>query len=208
MLETIAKLRTNIESIYMGDPHAIDRVIACLLAGGHLLIEDVPGVGKTVLASAVAKSIDCSFSRIQLTPDMLPADVLGVTIFDRNSDRFEFWYGNICNGQLVDTLADFLAQRVHLGFEFLDARFGPVQGVAGGRRVPGPQPQVKPPAAAGQQQTGGKGSGQPRIEGARHQGGDVFRHAPPGQPSPPARRKFGSRFSRKAATASLCSGVA
>ena len=95
MLENIARLRSNIESIYMGEPAAIDRVITCLLAAGHLLIEDVPGVGKTVLASAVAKSIDCSFSRIQLTPDMLPADVLGVTIFDRATDRFEFKKGPI-----------------------------------------------------------------------------------------------------------------
>jgi MoxR-like ATPase len=95
MLDTLASLRSNIEAVFMGDPAAIDRVIVCLLARGHLLIEDVPGVGKTVLASSVAKSIDCPFSRIQLTPDMLPADVLGVTIFDRATDRFEFKKGPI-----------------------------------------------------------------------------------------------------------------
>ena len=83
MLETIQRLRTNISSVFLGNTHAIDQIICSLLARGHVLIEDVPGVGKTVLATALAKSIDCSFSRIQLTPDLLPSDILGVTIFTR-----------------------------------------------------------------------------------------------------------------------------
>ncbi|MEM7756124.1 MAG: AAA family ATPase [Planctomycetota bacterium] len=95
MTETIQKLRDAIAGIYLGDPSAIDRVIRCLLARGHVLIEDVPGVGKTVLASAVARSIDCKFSRIQLTPDLLPADVLGSTIYDRTGSTFEFRRGPI-----------------------------------------------------------------------------------------------------------------
>jgi MoxR-like ATPase len=95
MTEAIQRLRDSIARAYLGDPAAIDRVIRCLLARGHVLIEDVPGVGKTVLASAVAKSIDCSFSRIQLTPDLLPADVLGVTIYDRGGSAFEFKRGPI-----------------------------------------------------------------------------------------------------------------
>ncbi len=95
MMDTIQKLRDSIGRAYLGDPAAIDRVIRCLLARGHVLIEDVPGVGKTVLASAVARSIDCKFSRIQLTPDLLPADVLGVTIYDRQGQSFEFKKGPI-----------------------------------------------------------------------------------------------------------------
>ncbi|MEM1185577.1 MAG: AAA family ATPase [Planctomycetota bacterium] len=95
MTEAIQKLRDTISQIYLGDPSAIDRVIRCLLARGHVLIEDVPGVGKTMLASAVARSIDCAFSRIQLTPDLLPADVLGSTIYDRSGASFEFRKGPI-----------------------------------------------------------------------------------------------------------------
>jgi len=95
MTESISKLRDAIARVYLGDPAAIDRVIRCLLARGHVLIEDVPGVGKTVLASAVARSIDCRFSRIQLTPDLLPADVLGSTVYDRTGSSFEFRKGPI-----------------------------------------------------------------------------------------------------------------
>ena len=95
MLEAIDRLRTTIQSIYLGPTDAVDLLLRCLLARGHALIEDVPGVGKTVLATTIAKSIDCSFSRIQLTPDMLPGDVLGVTVFDRTENRFEFKPGPI-----------------------------------------------------------------------------------------------------------------
>jgi MoxR-like ATPase len=95
MNDAIARLRDNIGRVFLGNMAAVDRVICCLLARGHILLEDVPGVGKTVLATAVAKSIDCSFSRIQLTPDLLPSDVLGVSIFDRNTSEFVFKHGPI-----------------------------------------------------------------------------------------------------------------
>lgn len=95
MLDTIQRLRENIAKVYLGPVDAVDRLICCLLARGHALIEDVPGVGKTVLASALAKSVDCTFSRIQLTPDLLPSDVLGVTIFDREQSEFVFKPGPI-----------------------------------------------------------------------------------------------------------------
>jgi MoxR-like ATPase len=95
MLDKIARLRDSVASVYLGDRAVIDRVIRCLLARGHALIEDVPGVGKTVLASSIARSIDAKFSRIQLTPDMLPADVIGVTIYDKEGHRFEFKRGPI-----------------------------------------------------------------------------------------------------------------
>jgi MoxR-like ATPase len=93
--ETIARLRDNITRVFMGNPKAVDRVICTLLARGHILIEDVPGVGKTVLATAVARSVSVQFSRIQLTPDMLPSDVLGVTIYDQQTSEFRFKPGPI-----------------------------------------------------------------------------------------------------------------
>ena len=77
--------------------------IACLLAGGHLLIEDVPGVGKTMLARSLARSLDCTFNRIQFTPDMLPSDVTGVSIYNQQKGKFEFRAGPIV-GQII--LAD------------------------------------------------------------------------------------------------------
>lgn len=93
--QLIERLRANITSVYMGNTAAVDRVICCLLARGHVLIEDVPGVGKTVLAHALAKSLDCKFSRIQCTPDLLPSDITGVTIFNRDGHSFEFKKGPI-----------------------------------------------------------------------------------------------------------------
>ena len=91
----IDNIRRAIGSVFIGNDAAIDRVICCMLARGHLLIEDVPGVGKTILAAAIAKSVRCSFNRIQLTPDMLPADLLGVTVYDRDSGSFAFKPGPI-----------------------------------------------------------------------------------------------------------------
>ncbi len=81
MNHLIDRLRSNISGVFLGNAEAVDRLICCMIAKGHVLIEDVPGVGKTVLATALARSIDCSFSRIQLTPDMLPSDILGVSVY-------------------------------------------------------------------------------------------------------------------------------
>jgi MoxR-like ATPase len=95
MQDRIEALRANIVSVYMGNVQAVDRLIVCLLARGHVLIEDVPGVGKTVLANALARSIRCSFSRIQCTPDLLPSDVTGTSIYRQDSRGFEFRQGPI-----------------------------------------------------------------------------------------------------------------
>ena len=95
--EAIDRLRPNITSVYMGNTAAVDRVLICVLARGHILIEDVPGVGKTVLANALARSIRCSFTRIQCTPDLLPSDIIGVSIYDRDRSDFEFKRGPIFN---------------------------------------------------------------------------------------------------------------
>jgi MoxR-like ATPase len=99
--QKLQELQRNIASVYMGNAGAIDRMIVALLARGHILIEDVPGVGKTVLASAMAKSIDCSFARIQCTPDLLPSDITGVNMFDRTSSDFVFRAGPVFNNIIV-----------------------------------------------------------------------------------------------------------
>ena len=88
-------LRANIQKVYLGNQSAIDKLIVCLLARGHVLIEDVPGVGKTMLATALSRSLDCSMSRVQLTPDLVPSDVLGVTVWDQQRGDFIFKPGPI-----------------------------------------------------------------------------------------------------------------
>lgn len=99
--DRIANLREQIARVYLGDSPAIDWLICCLLARGHVLLEDVPGVGKTLLASTLAKSIDCPFSRVQLTPDMLPADLLGVSIYSRDGVELKFQPGPIFTSVLL-----------------------------------------------------------------------------------------------------------
>ena len=91
----IEKLLQNIETVFIGKKEAVKLVLTGLFAGGHILIEDVPGVGKTVLARALARSIDCSFQRIQFTPDLLPSDIVGVSIYTPKVDEFVFKPGPI-----------------------------------------------------------------------------------------------------------------
>jgi MoxR-like ATPase len=93
--ERIDKLRASIEKVFLGHTAAVDLLLIGLLARGHVLIEDVPGVGKTVLAKALAKSIDCKFSRMQLTPDLLPGDILGVSVYNSLTQKFDFKPGPI-----------------------------------------------------------------------------------------------------------------
>jgi len=89
------KLITNIEKVIVGKRDTLELSVITLLCQGHLLIEDVPGVGKTMLARSVARSIGCTFSRIQFTPDMLPSDVTGVSIYNQATREFEFRSGPI-----------------------------------------------------------------------------------------------------------------
>ena len=85
----------NIEQVIQGKPGVVELTLLCLVSEGHLLIEDVPGVGKTSLAKALARSVDCSFGRLQFTPDLLPSDVVGVTVWNRADGQFEFRPGPV-----------------------------------------------------------------------------------------------------------------
>ena len=93
--QKIESLQANIERIIRGKSSVIEMTVAALLARGHLLIEDVPGVGKTTLAHSLARSVDCSFRRIQFTSDLLPSDILGVSVFHQQRQAFEFMPGPI-----------------------------------------------------------------------------------------------------------------
>ncbi len=89
------QISANVERVILGKPHEIELVLIALLCQGHVLIEDVPGVGKTMLARAIAKSFGCTFKRLQFTPDMLPSDVTGVSVFNQKTREFEFRPGPI-----------------------------------------------------------------------------------------------------------------
>jgi MoxR-like ATPase len=91
----VGRVRTNIEKVIEGKADVVQSTLVVLLAEGHLLIEDVPGVGKTMLSKSLARSIDCSVRRIQFTPDLLPSDVTGVSVFNQNTREFEFRPGGV-----------------------------------------------------------------------------------------------------------------
>ena len=91
----ISAILENVEQVIVGKREAAELILAAMLAGGHVLIEDVPGVGKTSLVSAVAKSIDCTFRRIQFTPDLMPSDVTGFSVYNQKTGEFEFRPGGV-----------------------------------------------------------------------------------------------------------------
>jgi len=93
--QAFGAISDNIQRVIQGKPEVVELALLCLVSQGHLLIEDVPGVGKTSLAKALARSIDCPFGRIQFTPDLLPSDVVGVTVWNRSDGRFEFRPGPV-----------------------------------------------------------------------------------------------------------------
>jgi MoxR-like ATPase len=100
-LERIAALQANVEKVIRGKSDVIQLCIAALLAKGHILLEDVPGVGKTTLAHALARSLSLSFQRIQFTSDLLPADIVGVTIYKQDQQTFEFVSGPVFTNVLL-----------------------------------------------------------------------------------------------------------
>jgi len=93
--ELLTRVRESIQSVIRGKDDVVQLALVALFARGHLLIEDVPGVGKTTLAHSLARSFDCSFQRIQFTSDMLPSDVIGISIFNQQTDSFEFRPGPV-----------------------------------------------------------------------------------------------------------------
>ena len=95
LTEVVQRIQRNVETVIEGKPDVVRTTITVLLAGGHLLIEDVPGVGKTMLAKALARSIDGTVRRIQFTPDLLPSDVTGVSIYNQELRTFEFRPGGV-----------------------------------------------------------------------------------------------------------------
>ena len=97
----LAQLEGALSAVLRGKPEVVRMSTVCLLARGHLLIEDVPGVGKTTLAQALARSVDCGFHRLQCTSDMLPGDILGVTVYNTKSGEFEFKPGPIFTNFLL-----------------------------------------------------------------------------------------------------------
>ena len=100
-LEKLPALEEALGSVIRGKAEAVRLALVCLLARGHLLIEDVPGVGKTTLAQTLARCLDCSFHRIQFTSDMLPSDVLGVTVYNSSQEEFDFKRGPVFTNILL-----------------------------------------------------------------------------------------------------------
>lgn len=99
--KTIEKLRDSMNRVFMGKEDVVDDLLVCLLSGGHVLLEDVPGVGKTTLAGVLARSVSCSFGRIQFTPDTLPGDVSGVSVYNMKTGEFEYRPGVVMSQILL-----------------------------------------------------------------------------------------------------------
>src|SRR5688572_6224962 len=101
----ITRLTESIASVFRGSREAVERVVIAFLASGHVLIEDIPGVGKTTLAKALAQSLGGSFRRLQCTPDLMPSDVTGVSIYEEREGQFVFHPGPVfCDVLLADEL--------------------------------------------------------------------------------------------------------
>ena len=98
---TAEKLQANINRVFIGKEDVVENLLICFLAGGHVLLEDVPGVGKTTLALLFARSMSCSFGRIQFTPDTLPGDVAGVSVYDMKTGEFRYQPGAVMNQVLL-----------------------------------------------------------------------------------------------------------
>ena len=101
----INELRNQINKVFVGKEEVVDLVLCCLLGGGHVLLQDIPGVGKTTLARTLAEAVRCSFGRIQFTPDTLPSDVVGMTVFNMKTSEFDYHEGGVmCQILLADEI--------------------------------------------------------------------------------------------------------
>lgn len=135
--EAAGRIRDNVEQVIRGKRASVDLAIVALLAEGHLLIEDVPGLGKTMLARALAASIDAEYRRIQFTPDLLPSDVTGVSIYNQGTRDFEFHEGPVfANIVLADEINRASPKTQSSLLEVMEERRVTVDGVA--RPVPRP----------------------------------------------------------------------
>ena len=95
------RIKDNIKQVIVGKDHVIDQLLISLIASGHVLLEDVPGTGKTLLAKSQSKSLDCSFKRVQFTPDLMPSDLSGINFYNQKTGEFEFRPGPIFTNILL-----------------------------------------------------------------------------------------------------------
>lgn len=127
--EKIDIIRNEIHNVIVGQDRIIDQILTALIANGHILLEGVPGVAKTLLAKCLAKAIDTNFSRIQFTPDLMPSDVLGTSVFDNNQSKFTFKSGPIfSNFILIDEINRSPAKTQAALFEVMEERQVTVDG--------------------------------------------------------------------------------
>jgi len=99
--QILQNIITNVEKVIVGKRDVVEKVLVCLISGGHLLIEDKPGTGKTLMVQAIAKSINCSFKRIQFTPDLLPSDITGISVYNQKLGEFEFKQGPVMSNMVL-----------------------------------------------------------------------------------------------------------
>src|SRR4029453_4763652 len=136
-VEQIERLQRAVETVIKGKPEAIRLAIVTLIAGGHLLVEDVPGVGKTTLAHALARALDCSFQRIQFTSDLLPSDVIGLSVYNQHSGLFEWKPGPVFANVVLADGNNQKTPKTQSGLlEAMAERQGTVEGVT--HHVPAP----------------------------------------------------------------------
>lgn len=121
--DTVAKIKSEVAKIIIGQDDAIKQLIIAILADGHVLIEGVPGVAKTLMAKVLAKTVECKFSRIQFTPDLMPADIIGTSIFNAKINDFEFKQGPVfSNFVLIDEINRAPAKTQSALFEVMEER--------------------------------------------------------------------------------------